>query len=201
MGKMVKSKKEYVCIHCKKSFIKWQGICTGCGRAGTLSENSLKTDALGAARKLRRRAKDSERNIAKRMTHIDGEDPQYSKIASSTGRVGHITGMRIDAVSKTYVIENKNRKIPTWMVQAWVLINQRSVTFNKNLLLHLEPPNMPKEFLVEGQKIKLDTLAVLTQTRHEDLIKTERVLKELEEKIFANDKYAELQDVFWRLKD
>ncbi len=197
---MIRSKKEYVCSNCTKTYLKWQGICTECHKAGTLTENNLKNDSLGEARRLRRRAKDSERNIAKRMTAADGEDPSYSKIASSTGRVGHITGMRIDAVSKSYVIENKNRKLPTWLIKAWVLLNQRGEAFSKNILLHLEPPNMPRDFLIEGRRIKLDTLAVLTQARHEELIKTERVVKDLEDKIFSDERYADLQSIFWRLK-
>jgi len=129
------------------------------------------------ARRLRRRAKDSERGIARRMLNVDGPDPAFKNIASSTGRIGHISGIRVDAVSKSYVTENKNRKVPTWMVDAWLLINQRAHDFNKNALLHVEPPNAPRDFLLNGQTIKLDTMAIITQTRHEELIRNEKALQ------------------------
>lgn len=205
MGRMIRSKKEFKCTQCSRTTIKWEGVCKNCGSGGTLQEIVLRPEQVKAIeteeqRRLRRRAKTSEREIARRMLKVDGEDPAYSKIASSTGRVGHITGMRIDAVSKTYVTENKNRKIPTWMVDAWVLLNQRGKSYNKNILLHLEPPNNPKNFLIEGHSEKLDTMAVITQTRHEELIKAEKVVNELENIIFKDDKYIDLQEIFWRLK-
>jgi len=113
------------------------------------------------------------------MSRIDGPDPSYAKIASSTGRIGHITGIRVDAISRTYVTENKNRKLPGWFIDAWLLINQRAKDFNKNALLHIEPPNMPREMHINGQLEKLDTMAVITQTRHEDLIRAEKALTEM----------------------
>jgi len=127
-----------------------------------------------------RRSKNSERNIAKKMVAVDGPDPQYAKIASSTGRIGHITNIRADAISRTYLTENKNRALPSWLVNAWLLINQRAEDFGKNALLHLDPPNMPKEFPLNGVIRKLDTMAVITQARHEELIIKEKRLEELE---------------------
>lgn len=178
---MVRSKREFRCDKCSGTQIKWEGICRKCGAAGSLQEivllpTTAKPTGLDAARKTRRRAKDSERGIAKRMVAADGPDPAYAKIASSTGRIGHITGIRVDAISRTYVTENKNRKMPTWLIDAWVLINQRGKDFGKNVLLHIEPPNMPKEIRINGRVEKLDTLAVITQSRHEDLIRSERAL-------------------------
>lgn len=198
---MIKSKREFRCVECDKTYIKWIGICTNCKKAGTIQEVILipgkaPTVAKESVKKIARRAKNSERNIGKRMIDADGADPAFRNIASSTGRVGHITGMRIDTVSRTYVTENKNRKLPTWLIKAWLLINQRGISFNKNILLHLEPPNMPKDFPIEGRREKLDTMALITQTRHEDLIKKERLLNELENKIFSEDKYLALRNLF-----
>lgn len=183
MVKMVKSKREYRCEECGARFIKWQGICS-CGKAGTLQEvllmpmKTVKT-ATPSQRSLMRRSKNSERNIAKRMVAADGVDPQYEKIATSTGRIGHITNIRVDAISLHYVTENKNRVLPSWLTGAWILINQRAEDFSKHALLHLDPPNMPKEYPINGMLKKLDSMAVITQTRHEELIIKERQLEEL----------------------
>lgn len=154
-----------------------------------------------AARKLRRRAKDSERGIARRMQDVDGADPAFRNIASSTGRIGHITGMRIDAISRSYVTENKNRKMPSWLITAWVLINQRAVDFQKNALLHVDPPNMPREFVIQGGKRKLDTLAIITQTRHEELIQNEKALQGLLHVINSKAEYIALAELFEQLTD
>ena len=182
MSRMVRSRREYRCTQCTKAQIKWEGICRECGGINTLQEVVLlptkdKPRGTTEARRLRRRAKDSERGIARRMLNVDGPDPAFKNIASSTGRIGHISGIRVDAVSKSYVTENKNRKVPTWMVDAWLLINQRAHDFNKNALLHVEPPNAPRDFLLNGQTIKLDTMAIITQTRHEELIRNEKALQ------------------------
>lgn len=161
----------------------------------------VRTTETAAARKLRRRAKDSERGIARRMQDVDGPDPAFRNIASSTGRIGHITGMRIDAISRSYVTENKNRKMPSWLIAAWVLINQRAVDFNKNALLHVDPPNMPKEFVIQGGKRKLDTLAIISQTRHEELIHNEKVLQGLLHAINTRKEYQPLAILYEQLDD
>lgn len=131
------------------------------------------------------------------MLVVDGPDPAFKNIATSTGRIGHISGIRVDAVSKSYVTENKNRKVPTWMIDAWVLINQRAIDFNKNALLHVEPPNMPRDIVINGRTVKLDTMAIISQTRHEELIRTERAFKMAEE-IFSQypDSGVIFQDVY-----
>lgn len=180
---MVRAKKQYRCTTCDSLHIKWQGLCPKCGSGGTLIEEILVPATVkretDAARKIRRRAKDSERDIARGMLEADGPDPNFSKIASSTGRIGHITGIRVDAVSKNYFTENKNRKVPSWMTAAWLLINQRARDFDKHALLHVEPPNMARDYVLNGVKYKLDTMAIITQPRHVELIRTERAFNEL----------------------
>jgi len=182
MSRLVRSKREWRCNKCDATQIVWEGKCRACGSTNTLQEVQLlpskdKPRGTTEARRLRRRAKDSERNIAKRMVAADGADENYRNIASSSGRVGFITGMRFDAVSKTYIIENKNRKIPTWMSVAWILLTQRGYDLNKNILLHVEPPNIAREVLVNGMKHKVDTMAIIPQGRHEELIRTEHAFK------------------------
>lgn len=173
----------------------WEGKCRSCTAVGTLEEVNLtnvrtKSTETNEQRRIRRRAKDSERGISKRMVTADGFDPAYNKIASSTGRVGHISGMRIDGISRTYVTENKNRKMPTWLIQAWILINQRGEDFQKNVLLHIDPPNMPRDYQSQGMKKKLDTMAIIRQTRHEELIRKEKALAELEGILLSDIKDA-----------
>jgi len=161
----------------------WEGSCRSCGKAGTIFESTPKDAVVkretDSARKIRRRAKDSERGIARRMLEADGPDQNFSKIASSTGRIGHITGIRVDAVSRNYFTENKNRKLPTWLVDAWLLINQRARDFDKHALLHVEPPNMPRDYVLNTVKYKLDNMAIITQPRHEQLILAERALYQM----------------------
>lgn len=195
MSRMVNSKRQWECSVCAAVQIVWEGSCRSCGGVDTLKEVPLapvkeRSRETDAARKLRRRAKDSERGIARRMSTVDGPDPLFANIASSTGRIGHISGIRVDAVSKNYVTENKNRKMPTWCIEAWVLINQRARDFNKNALLHVDPPNMPRDYQINGLKVKLDTMAIITQTRHEDLIRAEKALDYLL-RLLAEDESAD----------
>ncbi len=184
MVRMVRSKKEYVCTECQHKHIKWEGTCRNCAAVGTLEEVILipqkpKPTASAATRSLQRRSKKSEREIARSMQEVDGPDPLYKNIASSTGRIGFITGMRVDAVSANYFIENKNRKIPLWLANAWLLINQKAADAGKHALLHVEPPNIPRDFPLNGVKHKLGTLAIITQSRHEELIRAEKALRVL----------------------
>jgi hypothetical protein len=212
---MIRQRKKWVCEKCNSEYLRWQGICKSCGASASLIEVQILPERqrakltplqrqrapLDPNRKLRRRAKDSERGIAKRMLEADGVDPAYSKIASSTGRVGHITGMRIDAISRSYVTENKNRKMPTWLIDAWVLINQRGKDFGKNVLLHVDPPNMPKEIQLNGVRERLDTLSIITQSRHEELILNERILAEILAEVQAETRYSDLQSLYFALQE
>ena len=180
---MIRSKKKFVCSNCGASTIKFSGYCTSCNKAGTIQEvqllpEKIKPTASAKQKSLRRRYNTSERNIGKRMLEADGADPVFKNIATSTGRIGHITNIRADTVSKNYIVENKNRTIPKWIIDAWILILQKAEDFQKHALLHLEPPNLPKEFPINGVKKKTDTMAVIQQSRHESLIVSERHLNE-----------------------
>jgi hypothetical protein len=167
---MARKPYNYRCTSCLAPALRWEGFCPKCKKEGTIVE------IPGVGRRIRRRAKDSERSIAKRMVAADGEDPNFAKIASSTGRIGHITSLRVDTVSRNYFVENKNRVLPKWLIEAWLLINQRAGDFDKHALLHLEPPNLPRDYTANGIKRKLDTMALITQGRHESLIVSERQL-------------------------
>jgi hypothetical protein len=183
LARMVRSKKEYICTYCSTLHLRWGGFCKNCKKQGTLEEHELiapKPKATMSQHALGERAKRSERSIAKKMTAVDGPDPAYKHIASSTGRVGHITALQVDAISRSYVTENKNRVMPTWLIKAWLQINQRAVDFNKDAFLHIDPPNMPKTFPINGKQMPLSTMAIIGETRHEHLLKRDRALSEIE---------------------
>jgi hypothetical protein len=174
-------KRTFECKNCNKVYHKWQGFCS-CGKPGSLTETTLNltiSKETAAAKRIRVRSKNTERKIAKVMALGDGEDPTYKNVASKNGRVGFITGMRIDTVSKNYIVEAKNRVLPKWLLDAWILLQQRKVDFNKNILLYIEPPNLPKEFRINGVLQKTSSLHVITQERHLELIQKERELEEL----------------------
>lgn len=146
-----------------------------------------KTKATLSQKGLMRRAKNSERNISRRMQEVDGPDPIYKNVTSSTGRVGHITGMQIDSISLNYVIENKNRSLPAWLNIAWIQILQRAADFGKHALLHIEPSNIAKEYPVNGIKKRTDTMALITQTRHESLILSEKALYQIKDIVNSDE--------------
>lgn len=136
-----------------------------------------KPKAALAQRALNRRAKTSERNIARKMVEIDGPDPNFEKITTSTGRVGQLTHLQFDAISKSYVTENKNRVLPLWLVKAWIQIQQRALDFHKAALLHIEPPNMEKNFPLNGERHKTSNMHIITEERHRELIEKEKELE------------------------
>jgi len=184
MTQMVRSRRQFVCSKCAKTYIKWWGSCRNCGETGTLVEKELlppKPKASLSQAALQRRSKRSERSIARSMLDADGPDPNFKGIASSTGRVGHITELRFDGVSRRYATENKNRKMQKWLIDAWILINQKAIEYHKFALLRLDPPNMPKTFPMNGKNEKLSTLAVITEDHHEYLVVRNRMLSDIED--------------------
>lgn len=207
MGKMVKPKRTWTCSRCSASQIRWEGKCRQCGEIGTLEVVQLvepRPRATKEQKSIIRRSKNTERSAAKRMVDVDGRDPQYDKIATSTGRVGHITNMQFDAISKTYVTEVKNRQLPGWLIKAWIQIQQRAIDFHKNALLYLEPPNSPKEFTLHTEKHKNDAMAVIRQDRHEELISKEKMVEMVDEILISEvtdtQMLYELRALFGRLK-
>ena len=189
MGRIIRSKKEYICSKCNNKYIKWQGICPNCKLGGTLQEFMLvpvKPQASLSQKGVIERSKRSERSIARKMQDVDGRDPEFSKISSPIGRVGHITNLRFDAVSRTYCTENKNRALPYWIIKAWILVSQRAADFNKHPLLHMDAPNLPKTVPLNGEQIKLDTMAIIGQTWHELLIVRSKKLEKIETLVLDN---------------
>ncbi len=192
MVKMIRQKREWVCSHCGAKAIKWSGFCPGCKAVGTMKEHIIipvirKPRENVTQKSIRRRAIGSERESVRGMQDADGPDPFYKNITSSTGRVGHITNMQVDGITRSYVIENKNRSLPIWINKAWIQILQKAADFNKHALLHIEPSNIIREYPVNGVKKKTDTMAIIAQSRHLSLIRSEKTLQEIEEIVRSSD--------------
>jgi len=192
MGKV----NSFQCSNCQRTYIRWESPCRDCKGIDTIVEVATSVNR----KSVRRRWQRVERETARDMLEADGPDPAYKNVASSTGKVGHITGMGFDAVSRTYTTEVKNKPLPKWLIVAWIQIQQKSIDLKKNALLHIKPPNLPMYFKVNGESFRSGTMAIMTQERHLELIKQVRVLSELELIISGDEKYKDLAEQLWILK-
>lgn len=120
-------------------------------------------------RKIINRWKGQEREISRHMQTADGpcEHIALKLLQSSTGRLGHLQTLRMDSASKNYIIEVKNRKLPKWIVDAWVLIQQHGVNYTSNGLLVL---TLADEQAATGAS----PLYCISQDRHDYLLECER---------------------------
>lgn len=116
-----------------------------------------------------RRSKQSERDLGKFLLLHDGPDPQMSRITSSTGRVGHITELQFDVLSRTYAAENKQVKVPVKFLSWWLKIIAISKEHGKQPLLRIEPTNMRR----------LPEMHIITAERHAELLQAESDLSDL----------------------
>lgn len=133
--------------------------------------------ALSDIQRRQRKAKDSERKLGRHLIENDGPDPAMMPgggIVSSTGRVGHITGLQFDVRSRTYAAENKNVKMPAILFDWWLQICQVAKGQGKEPLLRWEPSN-------EDAPRGIEPMVVITQTRHADLLAYEKVFTEKQE--------------------
>ena len=117
-----------------------------------------------------KRSKQSERDIGHWLELHDGVDPRFQHIASSALRVGHITQMQFDVVSKTYACENKQVKLPAKFVQWWLQIIDVAAANDKEPLLRIEPTNV----LVGVFRKKAPEMHIITAERHAELLRAER---------------------------
>jgi hypothetical protein len=95
-------------------------------------------------------------------------------IASSTGRVGHITQLRYDVTSATYVAENKQVKLPAKWLQWWLQINDIATQQSKEALLRIDPSNLPL-----GSRKTIPEMHIITKERHQELLEKERELDDM----------------------
>ena len=127
---------------------------------------------LPDVRSIARRAKEAERNAGRWMLQFDGPDPMWSKVTSSTGRVGHITGLQFDVASLHYCTESKNILMSLRLQRFWRQIQEIAVTHGKDACLVIKPSNP----LPSDKRHKHDaTWHVITQERHSELLEKERI--------------------------
>ena len=124
---------------------------------------------LSDVRRIARRAKESERTLGRWLLLHDGPDPRMKGIASSTGRVGHITQLQFDVVSRTYAAENKNMKVPARLWLFWCKIIDVATGQGKEPMLRIEPTNAPL-----GLRKRYPSLHIITEDRHAELLEKER---------------------------
>lgn len=122
--------------------------------------------------RLLRKAKQSERDLGHWLLKHDGPDPAMRGIASSTGRVGHITALQYDVHSKTYAAENKRVRLSKTLLQWWLQILDVAVDRRKEALLSIEPSN---EVLAgpRGRR-KIPRMHIIAEERHAELLAAEQ---------------------------
>jgi hypothetical protein len=123
------------------------------------------------------RSKASERGLGDHLIQNDGPDPHLvpgGGIVSSRGRVGHITGLQFDVLSKTYAAENKQVVMPANLYRWWVQICQVAKGQSKQPLLRWEPSN-------ENKPRDVQPMVIITQSRHADLLAYEKLYDTVQE--------------------
>jgi hypothetical protein len=126
-----------------------------------------------------RRSKQSERDLGHWLLENDGPDLRFKGIASSTGRVGHITSLQFDVVSKSYAAENKQVKVPARLYRWWKQILQVAQDQNKEALLRIEPTNIETGPNPQLRK-KPGSLHIITEDRHAELLRAEKEVHTLQ---------------------
>jgi hypothetical protein len=125
-----------------------------------------------------RRAKDWERQLGRWLLEHNGPDPRYrlgGGLVTTTGRVGHITGLRFDVLSVSYTGEAKNEKVPAKWWKYWILICQKAVEEGKHPFLAIKPTNDDGQTIM-GQPVP--RLHLISEQRHEELLDIERAYLE-----------------------
>ena len=114
--------------------------------------------------------KRSERSFAKWLMEHDGPEPSMARVASSTGRVGHITELQYDVASLHYTAENKAMRVWAGLWSFWLQIVAKSIENGKQPLIRIEPTNDEKFIL--GRRVP--KLHIITEERHAELLGYEK---------------------------
>lgn len=139
-----------------------------------------------STQRLLRRSKDSERRLGRFLMEHDGADPLLAPgggIVSKTGRVGHITALQYDVHSRSYAAENKNVRLTTQLLKWWTQIFVRALDQRKQPLLVIDPSNKPNTFVHNGFTHKIPVMHIITEDRHAELLRCERIVEGLESPI------------------
>jgi hypothetical protein len=126
-------------------------------------------------RRLLRRAKRSERDFAKWLVKHNGPDgdPTHMSIMTSTGRVGHVTNIQADCLSRSYMGENKNEILPAKFAKYWQKICQVASQWSKEPVLRMDAAD-PKKYMVNGKP--LPVVHLISEERHGELLLKEQEL-------------------------
>lgn len=114
--------------------------------------------------------------MAKWFIENDGPDPRFppgSSLVTSTGRVGHITQLQFDGLSRTYASENKNMRVWAGLWGFWIKVVGAAIDFGKEPVIRIEPTN-PVPTQVKGRPVP--NLHIITEERHAYLLRCEREL-------------------------
>lgn len=120
-----------------------------------------------------RKAKQAERDSGRWLLDNDGKDEKWTGVASSTGRVGHITQLMFDVVSKHYAGEVKNIIVPAKIFNFWLKIVSIAATHGKNPVLIIVPNNEHKQ---AGFPKRVPAMHIITEDRHAELLEKERLI-------------------------
>jgi hypothetical protein len=119
------------------------------------------------------RSKQSERDLGHWLQENDAPDSKWRNIASSTGRVGHLTGLQFDVVSLHYAAENKQVKVPARLWKWWKQLLDVASTQGKDALLRIEPTNLDLGVPAKLRK-HVSSLHIITEDRHKELLEAEK---------------------------
>jgi hypothetical protein len=119
-----------------------------------------------------RKSKQAERDSGRWLLDNDGPDPIWQNVSSSTGRVGHITQLQFDVVSRNYAGEVKNIIVPARLFGFWLKIVSIASSHGKNPVLIIVPNNEHKQV---GVPKKAPSLHIITEERHAELLRKERL--------------------------
>lgn len=83
--------------------------------------------------------KESERQLGMWMKEHCEPDPLFKRAQTKCGRIGQITGLRMDAVSREFAGENKSKEtIPKWFQEAILLVLSKAEEWEKMPLMRLD---------------------------------------------------------------
>lgn len=128
---------------------------------------------LSDVQRIQRRAKQAERDAGHWMLEHDGPDPYWARVSSSTGRVGHITGLMFDIVSLHYCTEVKNIMLTQKLQGFWRQVQELAAKHGKDACLIIQPSNPLSGGTLLKQKDM--TWHVITAARHAELLEKERI--------------------------
>jgi hypothetical protein len=92
-------------------------------------------------------------------------------IMTSTGRIGHVTNIQADCLSRTYIAENKNEILPAKFAKYVQKIAQVAIQWGKEPVLRLDAPD-PKRYMVNGKPFPV--VHLITEARHGELLLKEQ---------------------------